>query len=50
MNEDLLKELLNRIEMCQRGEIDTCDCIECALYNGFGDGQNISLKLSKINE
>ena len=50
MNEELLKELLNRIEMCQCGEIDTCDCIECPLYKGFGDGQNICLKLSKINE
>ena len=50
MNEELLKELLNRIEMCQCGEIDTCDCIECPLYKEFGDGQNICLKLSKINE
>ena len=50
MNEELLKELLNRIEMCQSDEIDTCDCIECPLYKTFGDGQNICLKLSKINE
>ena len=50
MNEELLKELLNRIEMCQSDEIDTCYCIECPLYKTFGDGQNICLKLSKINE
>ena len=50
MNEELLKELLNRIESCQNNEIDTCDCVKCPLYKDFGDGQNICLKLSKINE
>ena len=50
MNEELLKELLNRIELCQNNEIDTCDCVECPLYKTFGDEQNICLKLSKINE
>ena len=50
MNEELLKELLNRIEMCQSGAIDTCNCDECPLYKEFGDGQNICLKLSEINE
>lgn len=49
MNEELLKELLNRIKICQRNEIDTCDCVECPLYEKFGDGQNICLKLSEIN-
>ena len=48
MNKELLKELLNRIEMCQYGIIDTCDCVKCPLYKDFGDGQNICLKLSKI--
>ena len=48
MNEELLKKLLNRIEMCQLGEIDTCDCAECPLYKNFGDGQNICLKLSAM--
>ena len=47
MNEELLKELINRIEMCQNNEIDTCDCTECLLYKDFGDGQNICLKLLK---
>ena len=47
MNEELLKELLNRIEMCQRGLLNTCDCTECPLYKDFGDGQNICLKLSE---
>ena len=46
MNEELLKELINRIEMCQNNEIDTCDCTECPLYN-FRDEQNICLKLLK---
>ena len=50
MNEELLKELLNRIEMCQSNEIDTCVCVECPLYKKFGDGQNICLKLSEINQ
>ena len=50
MNEELLKELLNRIEMCQNKEIYTCDCVECPLYKTFGDEQNICLKLSEINE
>ena len=50
MSEELLKELLNRIVLCQCGIIDTCDCVECPLYKTFGDGQNICLKLSKINE
>ena len=45
MNEELLKELINRIEMCQNNEIDTCDCTECPLYKDFGDRQNICLKL-----
>ena len=45
MNEELLKELINRIEICQSNEIDTCDCTECPLYKDFGDGQNICLKL-----
>ena len=45
MNKELLKELLNRIEMCQSNEIETCDCFECPLYGAFGDGQNICLKL-----
>ena len=45
MNEELLKELINRIEMCQRGLLNTCDCTECPLYKDFGDGQNICLKL-----
>lgn len=49
MNEELLKELLNRIKICQSNEIDTCDCVECPLYKKFGDGQNICLKLSEIN-
>ena len=48
MNEELLKELLNRIEMCQGGVLDTCNCFECPLYKHFGDGQNICLKLSEI--
>ena len=48
MNKELLKKLLNRIEMCQLGEIDTCDCAECPLYKNFGDGQNICLKLSAM--
>ena len=47
MNEELLKELINRIEMCQNNEIDTCDCTECLLYKDFGDEQNICLKLLK---
>ena len=50
MNEELLKELVNRIKMCRLGEIDTCDCVECPLYKDFGDGQNICLKLSAIDE
>lgn len=50
MNEELLKELLNRIELCQNNEIKTYDCAECPLYKTFGDGQNICLKLSEINE
>ena len=50
MNEELLKELLNRIEMCQNNETVICDCAECPLYKTFGDGQNICLKLSEINE
>ena len=50
MNEELLKELLNRIELCKSNKIDTCDCVECPLYEIFGDGQNICLKLLKINE
>ena len=45
MNEELLKELINRLEMCHNCEIDTCDCTECPLYEHFGDGQNICLKL-----
>ena len=45
MNEELLKELMNRIEMCQRGLLNTCDCTECLLYKDFGDEQNICLKL-----
>ena len=49
MNEELLKELLNRIEMCQSNKIDTCDCVECPLYKEFGNGQNICLKLLEIN-
>ena len=48
MNEELLKELLNRIELCQNNEIDTYDCVECPLYKTFGDGQNICLKILKI--
>ena len=48
MNKELLKELLNRIEMCQCSIIDTCDCVKCPLYKDFGDGQDICLKLSKI--
>ena len=48
MNEELLKKLLNRIEMCQLGEIDTCDCAKCPLYKNFGDRQNICLKLSAM--
>ena len=48
MNEELLKKLLDRIEMCQLGEIDTCDCAKCLLYKNFGDGQNICLKLSAM--
>lgn len=47
MNEELLKALINRIEMCQRGMLDVCDCSECPLYKTFGDGQNICLKLLK---
>ena len=50
MNEELLKELLNRIALCQSNEINTCDCVDCPLYKTFGDGQNICLKLSEINE
>ena len=50
MNEELLKELLNRIELCQNNETKTYDCAECPLYKTFGDGQNICLKLSEINE
>ena len=51
MNEELLlKELLNRIEICQSNEIYPRDCAECPLYKTFGDGQNICLKLSEINE
>ena len=50
MSEELLKELLNRIEICQSNEIYPRDCAECPLYKTFGDGQNICLKLSKINE
>ena len=50
MNEELLKELLNRIALCQSNEIDTCECVDCPLYKIFGDGQNICLKLSEINE
>ena len=45
MKKKLLKELLNRIEMCQSNKIDTCDCAECPLYETFGDGRNICLKL-----
>ena len=48
MNEELLEELLNRIEMCQRGIIDTCNCVECPLYKNFGNEQDICLKLSEI--
>ena len=47
MNEELLKELINRIEMCQQSEIDTCDCSKCPLYKDFGDKQDICSKLSK---
>ena len=50
MNEELLKELLNRIALCQSNEIDTCECVDCPLYKAFRDGQNICLKLSEINE
>ena len=50
MNEKLLKELLNRIALCQSNEINTCDCVDCPLYKTSGDGQNICLKLSEINE
>ena len=45
MSEELLKELLNRIEICQNNEIYPRDCAECPLYKTFGDGQNICLKL-----
>ena len=45
MNEELLKELINRIEMCQSNEIDTGDCSECPLYKEFGEGQNKCLKI-----
>ena len=50
MSEELLKELLNRIMLCQNNEINACDCVDCPLYKTFGDGQNICLKLSEINE
>ena len=45
MNEELLKELINRLEMCQRGAIDTCDCFKCPLYKDYGDKQDICSKL-----
>ena len=48
MSEELLKELLNRIALCQNNEINTCDCVDCPLYKTFGDGQNICLELLKI--
>ena len=48
MSEELLKELLNRIALCQNNEINTCDCVVCPLYKTFGDGQNICLNLLKI--
>ena len=50
MKKKLLKELLNRIEMCQSNEIDTCDCDECPLYETLGDRQNICLKLLEIKK
>ena len=50
MKKKLLRELLNRIEMCQSNEINTCDCAECPLYETFGDGQNICLKLLEIKK
>ena len=45
MNEELLKELINRIEMCRHGEIDTCSCFKCLLYKNYGDKQDICSKL-----
>ena len=45
MSEELLKELLNRIVLCQNNEINTYDCVDCPLYKTFGDGQNICLKI-----
>ena len=50
MSEELLKELLNRIMLCQNNEINACDCVDCPLYKTFGDAQNICLQLSEINE
>ena len=45
MNEELLKKLINRIEMCRRGLLNTCDCTECPLYKDFGDGQDFCSKI-----
>lgn len=50
MTEELLKELLNRIEMCQNNKMHTCDCSECPLSEKFGNGQDICSKLSEINK
>ena len=45
MNEELLKELINRLEMCWNGVIDTCDCFRCPLYKNYGNEQDICSKL-----
>ena len=47
MNEELLKELINRIEMCRRGLLNTCDCAECPLYKAVSDGEDFCSKLSE---
>ena len=48
INEELLKELINRIEMCEHGAIDTCDCFKCPLYKNYGDKQDICSKLLEV--
>ena len=47
MNEELLKKMINRIEMCRHGLLNTCDCTECPLYKDFGNGEDFCSKLSE---
>ena len=45
MDEELLKALVDRIEECSSGMLDTCECFECPLFRTFGNGENICLKI-----